>query len=75
MKKILFSLIILSQVMANPVVIPQASISELSFLDQDTWILELDIFGWDEYESWIFDSVYVSSKSGTAKIKPSGVSH
>ena len=55
--------------MANPLPEPQASISELFFPDQDKWILELDISGGYVYESWMFDSVCISSKSGTAKIK------
>ena len=70
MKKIFILVMLLGNLFANPIAIPQARISELYFTPQDNWILELDIFFESSYQAGMFDSVFISSASGMAKIKP-----
>ena len=70
MKKFLISVILLGNLIANPIPIPQARISELYFNEQDNWILELDIYYETPYQAGMFDSIFISSTSGIAKIKP-----
>lgn len=70
MKKIFFTFMILGFLHANPIVIPQVTISELYFPDNNTWLLELDIFGEYPYQHGMFDSVLISSGSGISKIRP-----
>lgn len=70
MKKILMILILSGSLFANPIAIPQATISELFFTAEGKWILELDIFDEIPYQGGMFDSVLISSTSGQAKIKP-----
>jgi hypothetical protein len=69
MKKILILLIFSFSLFANPIAIPQAIISELYFTPEGDWILELGIFG-ESYHEGMFDSVFIASTSGKAKIKP-----
>ena len=70
MKKLLCLFILLGSLLANPIPMPQVTISELYFADQNSWILELDIFEETYYQAGMFDSVFISSTSGIAKIKP-----
>lgn len=69
MRKILIAFILSCSLFANPIPIPQVRISELYFTAEGDWILELDIFG-ESYHEGMFDSVFIASTSGQAKIKP-----
>lgn len=71
MKKTLITVILLGNLIANPIAIPQATISELYFTEHGDWILELDIIDESAYQDGMFDSVYISATSGITKIKPS----
>lgn len=70
MKRIIILLMLLGLLRANPVVIPQVTISELYFPDPHTWLLELDIMGDIPYQPGMFDSVFIASNAGRSKISP-----
>ena len=76
MKKILLgclALIFTFSAHSNPIALPAVAISELAFDSDNAWALELyytEDYNPDTYSlSSAFDSIYVSSSSGEAKIK------
>jgi hypothetical protein len=70
MKKLMFVVVLLfslSTINANPIVPPSVAISELIFDAEGNWILELQGF---EMNSWMpFDSIFIQSSTGKAKLK------
>lgn len=60
-------LICLSIVKSNPIIPPSVGISELTFDAEGNWTLELQGF---ELNSWMpFDSIFIQSSTGKAKLK------
>jgi len=54
---------------ANPIALPYARISELYFNQNNDWTLEIYFAYGDKYLKKDFDSICVTTSSGTARIK------
>lgn len=62
-------LISILNVAGNPVLLPQAYISELFFDNNEKWILEISFFYSKNYNPNDFDSICVKSSNGQSRIK------
>ncbi|MGD1047074.1 MAG: T9SS type A sorting domain-containing protein [Bacteroidota bacterium] len=73
MKKIIFLLIIalisISSLLSNPIVLPQAIISELKFEENNKWLLEISFQFSTSYYKQQFDSICVVSSNGFSRIR------
>ncbi len=70
-KLLIYFIIILSNnILGNPIIIPQAKISEFLFDEHSEWYLEISFGYFDEYySSSVYDSIKVESSAGIAKIR------
>src|SRR4030066_2277363 len=73
MKKIFFGLIAVlipfSNLFGNPIALPQAFISELTFEGNNNWILEISFRFSTPYVKSQFDSICVATSGGLSRIR------
>jgi hypothetical protein len=76
MKKVIcfiLALIPTNLLYSNPIVLPQAIISELKFEKNNNWTLEIGFQCGEFYSKEKFDSICIASSNGFSRIKLSNI--